>query len=385
VPYGGGAGDAEGTPPDWVAEWLSGHRQRAGPPGEGRAGGSPEGSPDGARVGDAPPGPAGAADPAAARRRAERRAERVASGASELEQRLTDLVRGGLAGADRAGYAAWEETAARMVDAQAPGLAARVRELGAIAASGPGWPARLLEECALTHLLGRAASRVSRLPEPLAATVRARVGFTLREAELFATADAVVRDRWLVLGARDTVDDRMTTRRVWLRGEASGRPALVLAFGPAGREPDLLLSAGTVVDAELAFHPGARPLRAALGAPLAPPDARTPPGGPPPPGCGAAEALASYGEALRDDPWLDAWPVVLSGVIPIPGEDGWQLADERGDAALPIDPRRSGRPELWRLPALSGGGPLTVFGECGHRGFLPLTAWSPETAEVVPL
>lgn len=94
----------------------------------------------------------------------------------ELEQRLTDLVRGGLAAAEQSGYGLWEETAARMVDAQAPGLAGRVRELGAIPGSGPGWPVRLLEECALLHLLDTGWLGIDRLPPPLAATVRTRVG-----------------------------------------------------------------------------------------------------------------------------------------------------------------------------------------------------------------
>ncbi len=54
-----------------------------------------------------------------------------------LEQRLADLSRGGLTGTEQAGYGLWEETAARMVDAQASGLASRVRELGS------GWPERV--------------------------------------------------------------------------------------------------------------------------------------------------------------------------------------------------------------------------------------------------
>ncbi len=32
------------------------------------------------------------------------------------------------------------------------------------------------------------------------------------------------------------------------------------------------------------------------------------------------------------------------------------------------------------MVALSGGRPVKVFGECGHRGFTPLTAW-PEGKE----
>lgn len=67
-----------------------------------------------------------------------------------------------------------------------------------------------------------------------------------------------------------------------------------------------------------------------------------------------------------------------------PGE-GWQLADADGGDALPVDPRSAERPGLWRLLAVSGGGPVTLFGECGHRGFLPYTVWSPETGEAIPL
>ena len=57
----------------------------------------------------------------------------------------------------------------------------------------------------------------------------------------------------------------------------------------------------------------------------------------------------------------------------------WQLADADGTSALPVPLTAPARPRagLWRLVALSGGGPVTVFGECGHRGFTPLTAWQP--------
>ncbi len=327
--------------------------------------------------GVAGPGAVGeVADPEAARRRAERRAARITSGARELEQRLIDLLRGGLAAAGQSGYGLWEETAARMVDAQAPGLAGRVRELGAIPGSGPGWPVRLLEECALTHLLDRAWLTADRLPAPFATTVRTRVGLPS------PVAGTPVRDHWLVLAQYDTGDARLTTRRVWLYGTAGGRTALVLSYGAAGRAPRLSLPVGAVLDGELTPHTGSGQLRAEPGehfAPVAGP-AAPPPGGP------VGAALDAYGSALREDPWLDAWPVTLRDVVPARAEYGWQLADADGREALPLTPDAQSRPGLWRLVALSGGAPVTVFGECGHRGFTPLAAWSPEApAETVPL
>lgn len=106
-----------------------------------------------------------------------------------------------------------------MVDAQAPGLASRVRELATIPGCGPGWPARMLEEFALLHLLDQAWLGVSGLPEQLAATVRTRVG-------LAPSAEGeAVRDHWLVLSQYDSVspDGKLITRRIWLRGLAGGR------------------------------------------------------------------------------------------------------------------------------------------------------------------
>ncbi|WP_432102433.1 hypothetical protein [Streptomyces sp. bgisy091] len=306
----------------------------------------------------------------AAGRRADRRAARITAGTQELERRLADLLRGGLAAADRPDFGLWEETAARMVDAQAPGLAARVRELSAVTASGPGWPGRLLEECALLHLLGSAWSGLDRLPGPLAATVRTRVGLT-------ATADGpTVRDHWLVLARYDTPDGRIVTRRTWLYGRRSRRTALLLSYEAPGRAPAQTLPAGTEVDAEVTPYPGGGGLRAELGARFSEPVAVTEP----PPGGSAAEAVAAYGHALREDPWLDAWPVVLREVIPVPSGDTWQLVDAADGSSLPMTPAALGRPALWTLVALSGGGPLTVFGECGHRGFDPRAAWCPEDA-----
>ncbi|MFI5802739.1 SWIM zinc finger domain-containing protein [Streptomyces sp. NPDC051561] len=352
-------------PPDWASEWIEDRRERTAKAGEKARDKQSEGG----------SAPAGTADPEAARRRAERREARITSGATELEQRLTDLLRGGLAAAERAGYGMWEETAARMVDAQAPGLAARVRELGSIPSSGPGWPVRLLEECALLHLLDEAWLGRDRLPGALATTVRTRVGLPS------SPQGPAVRDRWTVLAQYDQADSKVTTRRIWLYGQGSGRTALVLSFGAAGRAPEASLPVGLSVDAELLPHGGAGQLRATLGEQFGAPVPATGP----PPGGSITDAVEAHGRALSEDPWLESWPVTLTAAIPAPGTGGWQLTDPEGESALPVASRALNRPALWKLAALSGGTPVTVFGESGHQGFHPLTAWSPSSPVPVPL
>ena len=128
-----------------------------------------------------------------------------------------------------------------MVDAQAPGLAERLRALASVPHSGAGWDGRLLEEYALLRLLAVAYRRQAELPPPLRETVRSRIGFSLRQADVLAGGQPV-RDHWQVLARRDLEQDRIRTRRTWLQGRKTGRPALVLSFAAAGQALDDTLS-----------------------------------------------------------------------------------------------------------------------------------------------
>src|SRR5690349_1923316 len=234
-------------------------------------------------------------DVEAARRRAEARAARVSAGLEELERWLRDQVRGGLAGAEREGYARFEQPAMRLVDAQAPAAAAAVRRMPGIVASGAGWPGRLLEELGRLHLLVAAHRRLAELPPELQATVRSWVGYPTATAAVRELPP--VRDRWSVLARRDTEEENLTSRRVWLQGAATGRLALVLSFAAWGRELDSNLVPGQCVDAEAHFYPGAAPLRAIIGERYGEPGAATVTGGT------IEAALAAWAAALAADPW----------------------------------------------------------------------------------
>jgi hypothetical protein len=344
--------------PDFAREWQAGRAARV------------------AR----PKATTGGRDLVAAAKRAQQRADRVSAGLAELETWLRDQVRAGLSTAAASGYQHAEAIAARMVDAQAPGVAGTLRRLSPLPVSGDGWPGRLLTEYAQLHLLARAYGTVADLPTPLAATVRSRVGFTTGREEVLA--GPAVTDHWLVLGGRDLLDASVPARRIWLRGRASGRFALLLSFAVGGvfsSNPDANLVPGTELHADLHFYPGQPALRAVVGARHAEPV----PGAQPEEVDDVGGLLGRWGSALSQDPWLTEWPALLAGV-PVPpvssvssvsGEGRWQFADGSGQA-VPL----LGSEAPWPLLAVSGGYPVALAGEWSPGGLIPLTVWHGDRA-----
>jgi hypothetical protein len=331
---------AAAEPPAWVAEWLA-SRQERDARADARAAAS-EGRAEG-RVAEA--------DPAAKAKRVQARERKVEAGLSDLDRWLRDLVRRGLAAAKSEGYTFWDQAGARLVDAQAASLAREVRTLGAIVNSGAGWADGALERVARLHLIVEAYRRLDSLPEDLRPDVRSLVGWTIKDDDL--PPEGAVSDRWLVLGRTVTSDDRLTTARTWLLGEASRRFALHLAFGAGGANPVPLAMPGWSFNGTLVFYPSATPLRAAAG--------EVGDAGPPVTSLPAAStiggAAGSFADVLARNPFVTSWPVVLGDVVPI-GRDGLMFLRDGSAASIRATPDALAA----RLLALAGGHRVSVFG-----------------------
>jgi hypothetical protein len=298
-----------------------------------------------------------------ARRAAEREAK-IAAGLHELCVWLADLVRQGLAGAQAQPPRFWDAMAARLVDAQAPGLARLVRELGSLAASGPGWPERLTERLGQLHLLLEGQRRLDQLPPETRADLRALVGYTVNQEALLAAPGQ--RDDWAVLGRRVEDEDRLRVQRTWLWGCATGRAALVLSFAAPGQSLDTSLVPGTQVEAEVVYFPSAYPLRALVKLARSARPLKSLAGY-----NRLAEAAAAYGRALAQQPWLARFAAPLAGLTPLRLDGAWWVRDAAGQG-WPLAPDFEA---AWQLLALSGGAPLPLFGEWDGDHYWPLSGW----------
>jgi hypothetical protein len=340
---------ASAAPPQWVSDWLDSRQQRQ------------EKKADKAAA-QAPPDAEAAS--AQARKREEKRGQNVERGLADFQTWLHDLAREGLATARERGPAFWDGMAARLVDAQAGGVAARLRRIGAMCfqTTLPDRERRVARQLASLYLLTTAWQRMAALPEPLQREVRSLVGFSLTKEEVLA--EPPVADRWLVLAQRTDEEDRIRSRATWLYGQATRRWALLLQFAAGAQGFELTLPAGTCFDGELCFYPGALPLRALIRQQSA-----TAPMLEAPPAFGFTALLDTHADALARQPFLDSWPALLADVVP---DVAAGVLRDAGGGELALAP---GFRHGLHLAALSGGHPLPLMGEWDGDAFLPLSCW----------
>ncbi len=239
------------TPPDWVADWLQSREQRGGQQAakaaaKAQAKLSPE------QI---------AAKEKATQKRQDKRQNNVAQGVALLDTWLADLAREGLAGLRSKPASAWEAMAARMVDAQAGGLASRIRRAGMLiyGSSQPDWEVPLAHELGYLALLVQCQQRLKQFSPEFQIDIRTAVGWVAAQEDALATPP--VADVWQVLGSDTQTDERISRRACYLRGQSSSRFAMVLQFSAGGQALPSPLIAGTAYQGSVHFYPGATPLR----------------------------------------------------------------------------------------------------------------------------
>ena len=328
------------TPPDWLSTWLEGRQKRA----EAKTAPPKEQSVEETKKSER-----------AAIKRLEAREKKVELGLEEFGLWLSDQIKNGIANAPSQPYSYWETVAARLVDAQAPGLARMVRELPTAASSGTN---ALLEALARQHLIVRAYSRLETLSVSTQADVRAAVGFTQDKAELMQKT--VSRGRWQSLGQIIVQEDNLRVRRTYLENLESKEYALLLDFAVGNQPMTGGLPIGVNLETELMYYPSNLPLRAILKDPQILEPAQTLRG------ITINQALEQYANALSKIPWLERYPVALSEVTVIFDGTTWHLQDAQH--SLPMQTQ-----DHWQMMALSGGHPLQVFGEYNGTHLVPLS------------
>lgn len=329
--------------PEWVAEWRAKRVERA------------EKKEIRAAQAEAAP-----VDPAAQAKRREKREGNIQRGLEQLDGWMADLVRQGLAATATAGYKFWEEPAKRLIDAQAAGVARRLKDLGAVHHGRPDFEERATVALGRLHLTSAAYRRRNELSADWQAELAGQIGWTVEQDEL--RAQAGVSERWLVAGQTITEEERIIARATYLFGE-SGRVAKILEFTAAGQPVVSTLAPGRWCEAELVFFPGVQALRALLKSP--PRDAAA---GSLRPMEHCAEVAAAQAARFAANPLAEALPALVR-LTPVRANESWWLRDAVGEG-LPVNAAFA---RGWELAACSGGEALEIAGLWDGFDFMPLS------------
>jgi hypothetical protein len=344
------------TCPDWVSEWLDTRDNRKEKKAERDA--NPK-----------------EVDKKAQAKRQEQRADKVTQGIQDLSRWMQDIAQIGFSELPNKPFSYWEGVASRLVDAQATGLATRVRELGSIAASGKEVMPRLTEAFGQLFLLIEGYSNQQNLPINLQADVRQCIGWSYTQDELRATPP--VDDDWLVLAVQQSIDAKLIAQFSWLLGVNTGKPACVIQFAHATQRASLSLGwrSGTRIRGNLHFYPSATPLRAIVGdSTVIQPEATS--------NSGLSRfnspetMLENFVSMRNQNPWLEQFLFTLSQVRFVKVDGAMVLIGEKNSSlGLPVNPKMC---DQWLLLAISAGRAVNAAVIWDGEMVMPIAIWQDE-------
>lgn len=286
-------------------------------------------------------------------------------GVAELDKWLQQLARLGLAQLANAPEE-WETLAARMVDSKLGSIARRLRICQSLF-QNEDWVDEVTAEIGRLYLFVRAWQRKPSLQDDQKRELLQVAGWNLRKDRVLQ--EPSVNDNWLVLGIKTGSEEKLNFRRTWLRGEKTGKYALLLdfAYGNQGFEEHWVT--GSVLNGSLAYYPGQPKIRAVFkhyNSSRAPYEAKTA-------YTNFTEVKQAYAQNLAASPWLLSLPVLIDLVTPV--------YEKENDRFLLVDQQQkvlslTSAITNWKFLALSGGHPITCFGEYDGQFFFVISALS---------
>lgn len=305
-------------------------------------------------------------DEKAQQKRVESREKKIDAGIEELRLWMKDIVRTGISGLPPRAYQFAQNITARMVDAQAGGLAAQLRKMQRINYFQDGWQVEFMRQLSQIYLIADAYQRSEQLPLDWQQELKSLVGWTVPKEEVLAGTG--VKDKWTVLSKTQEEDGNLEVERIWLRGQQTGRFGLLLNFYAAQQLPQHLLTPGGVLVGELAYFPGVALQRALIKEQQGILGQFEPIGS----GGGIRELHETVAEHLAFNPFTDRIPVLLQGLRLSLNARHWQAVDASGQAIQ----LHNAANELWKALAVTAGKPFDAFGVWELGQFSLHSLWS---------
>lgn len=321
----------EAAEPDWVTAWLSKREEKAEKKEQKAKNDTP-------------------VDEAAQAKRQAQRHQKVLNGIDDLQIWIKDLLRNGLLNVPERAYTLFDNIARRMVDAQASGLANRLKSIQDINFYDESWKHQLTDQLGKLYLLTESYKHLEEQPEEWQQEIRTQIGYP-QPKEVVLAGEAIA-DQWIVLHKRSWKVNELNTETYWLYGHQSGRFAIYLSFITPGSLPELNLVPGSVYDGQLCFYKGIGISRALFKTCELSAETFTPP-------CckDLDEATGSYRKALQLNPFTEDLPVLIENVR-LASQGNRLYIQDVNNKLFPIKIEATTRIDLL---SVTGGKPFAAF------------------------
>lgn len=290
-----------------------------------------------------------------------KRQREMESGIAELKEWLTDTMQLGIAELQSFPASYFDEKGRRLHDNKLPSLGNAVKELyGQLQAKN--WQKQSMETLAWLYTIANGFQQMDKLSPALQADIKSVIGVNMKKDEVIEMGE-IIADDWLVLGRKQETsltDSQLRFQRTWLKGANTHQFALLLDFSFRNAPFENNLRTAGIFTGEIAYYPGF-PLRAVikskktfegnLGELAVHGDFN--------------EYLSQYAEALVHNPFLYRYPFIVENIY---FDKKGKLYDQN-KVNIPIENTKT----LYKLLALSGGLPITLFGEWSGKSLLPMS------------
>jgi hypothetical protein len=339
----------DNTPPTWAEEWLNKRLQTE----ERKQAKLEEKTPEQIAKSEAEKS-----------KREEKRFQNIDTGLVDLQKWIEDIVRQGLGNLSTSDYQFWESQAARMVDAQAPGIGNLIREIPTFFTKNQ-WMESVLERLAEIYLLISAYQNKEHLEPLLQIDILSLVGINQKKEEILALEG--VKDLWQVLSHEEIENENLITHRSWLLGKNTGKYALLLDFSFGNQRFLNPYMAGMCIEAELVFYPSNFPVRALVKNRN---EETTPQSLSHVQGFDTFQSfLTQFAQDLHLNPLQWNYPCLINQVRPVMINDQLFLKDIE-NYEIPLVPHDM---KKWKILSISGGHPITLFGNWNQNELAPLS------------
>ena len=335
----------EADEPDWVTAWLSKREEKA------------EKKEQKAKS-DAP------VDEAAQAKRQAMRHTKVLNGIDELEIWIKDLLRNGLINTPERAYTLFDGIARRMVDAQAPGLANRLRSIQEINFYDETWKYKLTDQLGKLYLLMKAYKNLEQQPEDWQNEIRTQIGYPQAKEDVLA--GEVIEDQWIVLHKKSQKVNELNNDIYWLHGQQSNRFAVYFSFTAPGSLPEYNLMPGSIYHAKLCFYKGVGNLRALFkecelsGETYVPHFCSN-----------LQEAASRYRETLQVNPFAENVPILVEN-IRLSAQGKQLYIQDVNNERMPVQMQETTKTDIL---AVTGGKPFAAFLLADANCWEPNTMW----------